>query len=237
MVRDNREDFKTYGNVFDNFTNRLLFKLSSQGYFDELETIVAPGKEANVFIAKKGDGYVIVKIYRLESCNFNKMYTYIRQDKRYLSMPKSRRKTIFSWVQREYRNLLKAREKIRVPTPIAHKDHVLVMELIGHGDKVSPMLKDAYPDNPKKFFEELVEIMRTLWQDVGLVHGDLSEFNVLNHEEKPIVIDFSQTTLKESQDALNLLERDVKNLCHFFTKLGVDCDEKEVLERVTNKKE
>ena len=160
------------------------------------------------------------------------MYDYIRQDKRYLGMPKSRRKTIFSWVQREYRNLLKARERIRVPTPIVQKDHVLVMELIGYGSTVSPMLKDQYPDDPETFFEELVNIMRTLWQDVGLVHGDLSEFNILNHEEKPILIDFSQSTLKESPGSVELLVRDVKNLCRFFTKLGVACDEKEVLERI-----
>lgn len=236
MVRDSREDFKTYGNVFDNFTNRLLFKLSSQGYFEELQSVVAPGKEANVFTARTQEGYVIVKIYRLESCNFNKMYEYIRNDSRYVGMPKSRRKTIFSWVQREYRNLLKAREHVRVPTPIAHRDHVLVMELIGHNDAVSPLLKDAHPDDPQDFFDKLIHIMRVLWQDAGLVHGDFSEFNIINHEENPVIIDFSQATLKESPGAIELLERDVKNICRFFAKQGVEADEEQVVASIVNQK-
>ncbi len=234
MVRNNREEWKTYDNVFDNFTNRLLFKLASQGYFDEIETIVAPGKEANVFIARKGDGHVIVKIYRL-NCNFNTMYEYIRQDPRYISMPRSRRKTIFSWVQREYRNLLKAREHIRVPTPIAFKDHVLVMELIGNEVSVSPTLKNSPPKDPQAFFDVLLKDIHGLWHG-GLVHGDLSEFNILNHNESPIIIDFSQATMNEAHAARRYLERDVENVCRFFQKQGLSLNHKEVLERVLSSK-
>jgi len=233
MVRNNREEWKTYDNVFDNFTNRLLFKLASQGHFDEIETIVAPGKEANVFIARKGDDHVIVKIYRL-NCNFNTMHEYIRQDPRYVGMPKSRRKTIFSWVQREYRNLLKAREFIRVPTPIAFKDHVLVMELIGNEVSVSPTLKNSPPKNPEDFFDKLLIDVHALWHG-GLVHGDLSEFNILNHNESPIIIDFSQSTTTNAHDARKYLERDLENLCRFFTKRGLVVSYSKTLERVLTK--
>lgn len=233
MVRNSREDWKTYGNVFDEFTRRLLFKLSGQGFFDELEQLVTLGKEANVFVAKKGDGHVIVKIYRLENCNFNKMYEYIRQDPRYVAMPKSRRKVIFSWVQREYRNLLKAREAIRVPTPMAFKDHVLVMELIGH-DSVSPMLKNSHPKDPKAFFDIVLERIIELWKS-GLVHGDLSEFNILNHDEEPVFIDFSQATVTDAKEAKNLLLRDVENLCNFFKRLKDARDPKEVYDFILEK--
>lgn len=225
MVRDSRADFKTYGNVFDNFTFRLLHKLQSQGYFEELQSPVALGKEANVFTAlTKDNEIVIVKIYRLENCNFNKMHEYIRQDPRYLGMPKSKRKTIFSWVQREYRNLLKAREAIRVPTPIAHKEHVLVMELIGYDGEVSPLLKDNRPEDPATFFDDILSAIKKLWHEAGIVHGDLSEFNIINHEEQPVIIDFSQATITDCRDAVHLMERDLQNLCTFFKKLGVDRD-------------
>lgn len=225
MVRKNREDFKIYGNVFDNFTLRLLHKLASQGHFDELLSPVALGKEANVFTASTKEGsYVIVKIYRLENCNFNKMHEYIRQDPRYLGMPKSKRKTIFSWVQREYRNLLKAREAVRVPTPIEHKEHVLIMELIGHDGDVSPLLKNNHPEDPTAFFDDLLAAIKNMWHGAGLVHGDLSEFNIINHEEEPVIIDFSQATITDCRDARPLMERDLKNLCRFFAKLGVERD-------------
>lgn len=232
MVRNNREEWKTYGNVFDQFTNRLLFKMAGQGFFEELKHTVAIGKEANVFIADKEDGFVAVKIYRLENCNFNKMHQYIRQDPRYIGLSNSRRKTIFSWAQREFRNLLKAREVIRVPTPIIHKEHVVVMELIGHGNEPSPLLKDSPPENPEEFTNKIIENIKVLWHEAKLVHGDLSEFNIINHDEEPIFIDFSQSTVTESHDALELLERDIFNLCRYFKKLGIDKDYKKLLDYI-----
>ena len=69
-----QDKFKTMHNVFDNFTNLTVFKLISQGHFDGLESPVSIGKEANIFTAKKGEGRVIAKIYRLEACDFNRMY-------------------------------------------------------------------------------------------------------------------------------------------------------------------
>jgi len=90
MVRSSREEWKTYKNVFDNFTERTLFKLMGQKVIDGLEGPVKIGKESNVFTAASNRGRVIVKIYRLEGCNFNKMFDYIRKDKRYVNMKKSR---------------------------------------------------------------------------------------------------------------------------------------------------
>ena len=72
--------FKTYKNVFDNFTDRNIFKLASQGHFDYLESPLFIGKESNVFTAVKDNKRVIVKIYRLETCDFNRMYDYIKYD-------------------------------------------------------------------------------------------------------------------------------------------------------------
>ena len=68
-----REKFKTYKNVFDNFTDRNIFKLSSQGHFDQMESPLFIGKESNVFTALKDNKRIIVKIYRLETCDFNRM--------------------------------------------------------------------------------------------------------------------------------------------------------------------
>ncbi len=91
-----QDKFKTYGNVFDNYTNRNIFKLTSQGLFDEMESPVSIGKEANVFTGvRKDGGRIIVKIYRLETCDFNRMYDYIRTDPRFPNVKRSKRKIIF----------------------------------------------------------------------------------------------------------------------------------------------
>ena len=78
-----QERFKTLQGVFDEFTIRNLFELESKKIFEELVSPLKVGKESNVFIAKKGRQKLIVKIYRVQNCDFNKMFHYIRQDPRY----------------------------------------------------------------------------------------------------------------------------------------------------------
>ena len=228
--RKGREEWKIYNNVFDQFTERILFDLSSKGYFDELKSSYALGKEANIFIASKGKEKVIVKIYRLENCNFNKMYSYIAGDPRFQGLENQKRKIIFNWVQREYRNLLIAREKIKVPTPFVFQKNVLVMEMIGD-ESPSLTLKDLHPQNPQEFYDKTLDNILLLLES-GLVHGDLSEFNILNHEENPVFIDISQGTPINSFSAKELLERDLYNIHRFFKKIGVNKDRsKEVLKK------
>ena len=233
MAKISREKFKTWGNVFDQFTVRNLFELSSKGLFTELKSPVSIGKEANIFTAETEQrGLIIVKIYRLETCDFNRMYDYIRYDTRYLNLRAKRREIIFSWAQREFRNLMKAREAgARVPQPIQCKNNILLMELIGNKEP-APKLKDAYPDDPERFMKKIIEYMQKMYK-AGLVHGDLSEFNILNWDEKPVFIDMSQGTLIRSSNAEELLDRDIRNICRFFKKLGINKDPEEVKEQIT----
>lgn len=232
MPKKTREEWKIYKNVFDSATVLNLVKLQSQHHFDGLESPIALGKEANVFTALKGKKRIIVKIYRVENCNFNKMYSYIAPDPRFAGMKKRRRLVIFSWVQREYRNLLKARQVIRVPTPIAVKDNVLLMEFIGR-DEPAPLLKDLPPKNAKKFFDKVVSNIKKLYK-AGLVHADLSEFNILNFEQEPVFIDWSQATIIKHPDAKEFLKRDVRNIVKCFNKQGLKLDEEEVYNNVKN---
>lgn len=211
------EDWKVYGNVFSSHSRKLLFKMASQGYFEELESAVNTGKEANVFTAlTKENNRIIVKIYRLENCNFNKMREYLLSDPRYINTSTNSRQIVFTWTQREYRNLMLAREVIRVPKPIAIKDNVLLMEYIGD-DNPTPELKNKPAKDPKKFFDKVINNMKKLYK-IGLIHGDLSQFNILNHQEEPVFIDFSQATMKDASNAEDLLKRDLKNICIYFRK-------------------
>jgi len=223
------EKFKTSGGVFDVFTDRLLFVIESKGFFDSLGGPIFVGKESNVFDANTQEGgKVIVKIYRLETCDFNRMYDYIKYDRRYLSLRKQKRKVIFAWAQREYRNLLIAREAgVRVPTPLHRAHHILILEHIGD-KKPAPQLKDANILDPRQTFDDIVQQLKKLYH-ANLIHGDLSQFNILYHNNQPVIIDFSQSTTKENPRAQEYLERDIRNICAFFRKQGIESDEEEVL--------
>ncbi|HJX05253.1 MAG TPA: serine protein kinase RIO [Candidatus Nanoarchaeia archaeon] len=231
MPRESREEWKTYKNVFDQSALLNIEKLRSEGHLDELKSPISIGKEANIFTAAKGDELIIAKIYRVENCNFNQMYRYIAPDPRFAGLKKRRRLVIMAWVLREYRNLLKAREVIRVPMPIAVKESILLMEFIGRGSTPALKLKDDRPINPEDFFEKTVDSVKKLYK-ASLVHADLSEFNILNFEQEPVFIDLSQTTTTEHPQAQEFLQRDLHNVVKFFNKLGVKADEEEVLKRV-----
>ena len=224
-----KEKFKTRHDVFDEFTNRTIYKLITRGHFEGLKSPISIGKESNVFSALKKDGTrVMVKIYRLEACDFNRMYDYIKDDPRYIHLRKGKRNIVFIWVQREYRNLLKAREaNVSVPTPLTFSNNVLVLEFIGDKDLIAPKLKDAVPKKPKEFFNKIIWNMNKMYK-AGLVHADLSSFNILNHNEMPVFIDFSQCTTFESSRANEYLERDIRNICAFFKKIGLKVEEKKV---------
>lgn len=234
MAKISKEKFKTYGGVFDNFTLRTLFKLSSQGYFDDIESLspVSIGKESNVFSAKKSKSKVIIKIYRLETCDFNRMYDYIKYDPRYIGLKKQKRKIIFSWAQREYRNLLKARQAgVRVPTPHAFLNNVLVEEFIGN-KQPAPKLKDKIPKNLKKFFNDIISQMQKLYM-AGLIHADLSPFNILNLNDRPVIIDLSTCTPLDTPRADEYIRRDARNICNFFVRYGLKVNQEKIILKIT----
>ena len=231
-----KEEFKVWGDVFDQFTQKVVYKLITQGHFEGLESPISIGKESNVFSALKKDGArVMVKIYRLETCDFNRMYDYIKDDARFVNLKKGKRNIIFSWVQREYRNLLKAREaNVSVPTPLTFSKNVLLLEFIGDDGIFAPKLKDQIPKNPKEFFEKIIANMKKLHK-AGLVHADLSAFNILNYNEKPVFIDFPQCTTFDSSRANEFFERDVRNICNFFRKIGLKVDESKIKKQIIGK--
>ena len=227
-----KEKYKTMNSVFDLFTEKNLFKLISEGYIEGLHSPLSMGKESNVFTAKKEDQTRIVKIYRLQTCDFNRMYDYIKADPRYAGLTNRRREVIFAWAHREYRNLLKAREaEVRVPTPYTVMQNILIMEFIGDDEGAAQKLKNKPPQDPEAFFKDVVEQIRRLYK-AGIVHADLSGFNILNWNEKPVLIDMSQSTPLDNPNAIEFLKRDIRNICIFFRKYGVKADEEAVLKKV-----
>jgi len=227
MAKITREKFKTYEAVFDNYTLKGIIELMKKGFV--LEDSLSPikiGKEANVFSAEDQDGNKIcIKIYRLETANFNQMYHYIRSDPRFIGLNHKMRKIIFAWVQREFRNLIFARKAgVRAPKAIKSHNNILLMELIGNP---APMVKDKPPKDKKQFFNAVLKNMWLLHK-AGLVHGDLSKFNILNDNEKPVLIDFSHGTPPNNPLFRELLDRDAKNIANDFKVLSKE----EILKKI-----
>jgi len=227
MPRIWKEEWKTYKAVFDQFSERNLHKLISNGTIDGLDSPLSIGKEANIFTAKKGDDTIVVKIYRVSNCDFNRMYDYLKYDPRF-EVKRSSRQIVFAWAQREYRNLLLAREaNVSVPVPYTVLFNILIMECIFTGNQVAQKLINDQPKNPKKFFEEIIIELKKL-RTAGLVHGDLSPFNILNADQHPVLIDWSAGTTKDNPNYEEYWQRDIKNVCTYFKKIGVKTDEEKV---------
>ena len=163
-----------------------------------------------------------VKIYLTASAEFKKgMLKYIEGDYRFRGVKRDTRSLIFTWAQKEFRNLEQAhRAKVRVPKPVAVKNNVLIMEFIGEKGVNAASLKEHAPANPDKVYEVLLNYIERLYQKAKLVHGDLSEYNIMMWKGKPVIFDFAQAVPTSHPMADFFLRRDLANVNRFFKRLG-----------------
>lgn len=240
-----REEFKVYKDVFDSATIKTVFDLIAKGVVEGIESPIKIGKESNVFSGlRRLNGKkerVAIKIYRIAACDFKKMKKYLILDPRF-RVAKSRRKIVLQWAKREFSNLKKAYEKgVSVPKPIAVKDNVLVMEFIGEKNPnflpiTAKLLKDENPKKPEKFYLKLVGEIKKLYERAKLVHGDLSEFNIFNYKEEPILIDLSHSLPTRFSGHVLYLRKDLKNIIRYFSKIIKEVEYQELFEYVLGKK-
>lgn len=228
---------KVYDEVFDHSTLLTIYNLVKDGVLDTVEFPISTGKEGNVFYALTPEGEPLaLKIYRINTATFKHIAKYIDGDPRF-RVGKNRREMLFTWAQKEFRNL-KIMEGLGFPSPrpIAHRKNIVAMEYIGNNDRPAPLIREVEVKDPQKDFEFLLDSVKTLLQDGKLVHGDLSEYNILYNEGKPVIIDVGQAVSVRHPSAGEFLERDVSNLVKFFIRLGVKADARDALEYVMQPK-
>ena len=227
---------KIFSGFIDERTLMALYKLSNKGVFDVLIGVVKRGKESNVLIAEDKNGKKFaVKVYAVESSNFKNMHKYLIGDRRFSGIKKNRRSIVYAWCRREYKNLMRAyKAGVRCPKPIAFYENVLVMEFLGKGIKPYPRLADIISNSQEVFYKRTIANMKKMYRKAGLVHGDLSEFNILTDGRKIWFIDFSHAVPLDNNSANYLLKRDVGNICRFFSRY-LDCSKEEILNIVTGK--
>ena len=232
--RKDADDRKSYDEVFDKKNLLRIYKLFVDGVIEQLDFPISTGKEGNVFRATTPEkDLVAVKIYRTSTATFKDMAKYIQGDPRFKGIAGNRIRLIMAWAQKEYRNLERLTEVgVRVPRPIARRDNVIVMEYIG--DEVAPAreMREVQLEDPEGVARKLLEYVRLAYQKAELVHGDLSEYNVLMKDQEPVIIDVGQTVLLDHPLAQELLERDLANMARYFNKYGVEIDVQKELREI-----
>ena len=231
------DQFKVEQSVFDDATFAAIYKLVQDGHVTAFGGPISTGKEANVYEALGSDDGVdrdvAIKIYRINASNFQQMREYLEGDPRFEGIGSDKKKVVLAWTQKEFANLSRARQAgVRVPTPIAVERNVLVMELVGLVEDRARRLAEVDVENPETAYAVVREYMRRL-HAAGLVHGDLSEYNMIIHDGELVVIDLGQAVTVHHPNADDFLRRDCRNVAAFFGRQGLDTDDAELYDFVT----
>lgn len=218
------DERKTLDEVFDRDTILGIYKLMTDGVIDTIQYPVSTGKEGNVFAAEDANGKLVaLKIYRTSNATFNRIARYIEGDKRFRGITGSRRKVIYAWASKEFRNLQRFEDAgVNVPSPIRFHRNMLVMKYIGTRRGPAPLLRGVPLDDPEAVYQTIVDYMRLAYQKAQLVHADLSEYNILYYRKKPVIIDVGQAVLTDHVNAKDFLKRDIDNINRYFRNLEVD---------------
>ncbi|MUK29213.1 serine protein kinase RIO [Aliivibrio fischeri] len=209
--------------------NRLL-PLVEDGLIDEVLTQLMSGKEASVYIVRSGDNIQCAKVYKeIEQRSFKQAVAYregrkVKNSRRARAMEKGskfgRDEQEKVWQNAEIDALYKLSEAgVRVPTPYGCFDGVLLMELVTDNDgSVAPRLNDVTLTKEQAIRDHDLMIQYvTRMLCAGIVHGDLSEFNVLVDHLGPIIIDLPQAVdASANNNAKWMLERDVNNMTTYY---------------------
>ena len=201
-----------------------LNNLVQRGVISVLGDRIGVGKEGNIYIAEDASGgLVIVKFHREGRRSFQKI-------KRYRAIVANLpRKSWFHIArllgEREFKILVALREHgALVPEPIAWNRNSVVQEYISGIELYK--VRELPRDEAEKILDMIIETLHIAYRKVGIVHGDLSEYNVIISEDLiPYIIDWPQYVHREEETADELLRRDVTYILSFFKrKYGVEKD-------------
>jgi len=187
--------------------------LVKTGAIQALGRPLGVGKEADVLDALTPQGdRVAVKFHRLGRISFRQT----RRKRDYLAEHSAWLFQSRLAAEKEYEALNLAYEaRVAVPKPIKQNRHAIVMEMI-EGTELS---KTKGLHNPAKILRQILLNLRRAYRKAGLVHGDLSDYNViLKPDNHILIIDWPQAVKTTHQSAQQLLARDVKNITTYFRR-------------------
>jgi RIO kinase 1 len=223
----------------------------SEHFISDVLAQIKGGKEATVYRCaadpRLGTQWLAAKVYR------PRMFRNLRNDKMYRQgrpvltsegRPVKKtdqrlaralgKKTAFgtqvehtSWLMYEFTTMQRLHEAgAAVPQPVASAENAILMSYIGDGDRAAPALQGVALARAEAahLFEEVLRNIELMLQH-GLIHGDLSAYNILYWEGVVTIIDFPQVTFcHENPQAHFILQRDIARVCEYFAAYGVASD-------------
>ena len=201
------------------------------GLVDEIVAMLGTGKEADVYLGLWKGAPLVLKVYRLHRTPHKK--------KAVIGYAVDRMGAIAA---REFTILQKAyRAGVPVPTPAKRVDNMFTMRFLG-GEARAPLLKDVALEQPEEVAKQALDLVERLLE-AFIVHGDLSQYNLLYWNAQLFVIDFPQAVDFSSrvdrhvrlEEAKPLLQRDLTNLESYFAKYWVQLDSEDEYRRLMTK--
>jgi len=217
-------------------TPKRLQPLVTEGLIDEVVRQLMSGKEATVYMVRCGEEIRCAKVYKdIKQRSFRKNASYqegrkTKNSRQARAMEKGtrygRQMQEEAWQSAEVDALYRlAAAGVRVPRPYICTDGVLLMDLVTDADgNPAPRLNDIElsAEQALEFHAGLLnQVVRMLC--AGIIHGDLSEYNILVGSDGPIIIDLPQAVdAAGNSNASSMLERDVANLASYFSRFVPD---------------
>jgi RIO kinase 1 len=204
--------------------------LVEDGLVDKVIRQLMSGKEATVYVVQCGDEIRCAKIYKeANQRSFHQAVHYtegrkVKNSRQARAMEKGssygRKEQEAAWQHSEVDALYKlAAAGVRVPLPFGFYEGVLLMELVSDAQgEPAPRLNDLQlsEEQAREFHAMLIRQV-VLMLCAGIVHGDLSEYNILVDSKGPVIIDLPQAVdAAANNNASRMLERDVENLANYF---------------------
>lgn len=226
----------------ENF-QKLLDCAKKLGHTVEILSSIKSGKEASVFSAVLDGRLVAMKAYtnpEERAFQGTDMYLEGKFYKHASEERAMRKKNAFgrrmqqeNWMKREFFVLQKLYNAGAViPEPFLQVENALFMELLGDDETIADRLIDTVLSEGEAVlaFQSVLKSTKIFW-DLGIVHGDLSPYNILWWKSQPYIIDFPQSIdARTHPDARAFFERDLKNIVKYFRKF-ITIDFEEVLSR------
>ena len=236
-----KSDRATSERVLDPRTRMILLQMINRNVVSEINGTISTGKEANVYHATSmpqddADSSTplqrAIKVYETTNPVFKDREKYVTGEFRFRQgySKSNSRAMVKVWAEKEMRNLRRIHAAgIPCPEPIYLRLHVLVMGFLGDRKSVAaPKLKDiAFEGDDmearwQELYLQLLGYMRTMYQQCHLVHADLSEYNILYHEDKLWIVDVGQSVEHDHPKSLEFLRKDITNVSRFFSDRGVN---------------
>jgi RIO kinase 1 len=234
MRKKRSEDMQVLEEVFDKTTLMTIYSLMNKGYIQDIFGALRSGKESKLYWGRDTENIdIALKIYLTTSSEFKKgMQKYIDADRRFQQIDRSTKSLIYLWARKEFDNLKDAQESgVNVPKRIAIEKNILIMEFIGENGVPAPLLRESNLKDPERTFNQLIENITKLYGQARLVHGDLSEYNIMIWKNKVVIFDLSQAVRLEHPMAEHFLKRDLSNIIKYFTNTGIQIPEPDELYR------